>query len=60
MQVAPGDDFDPYYHQAILHEPSPEFEEGKIVDVLQKGYHLKDTVLRPAVVRVSSGKVDDE
>ena len=60
MQVASGDDFDPYYHQAILHEPSTEFDEGKIVDVLQKGYQLKDTVLRPAVVRVSSGKADDK
>jgi molecular chaperone GrpE len=60
MQVVSGDDFDPYYHQAILHEPSTEFAEGKIVDVLQKGYQLKDTVLRPAVVRVSSGKVDNK
>lgn len=60
MQVAPGDDFDPAYHQAILHEPSNRFEEGKVVDVLQKGYWLKDSVLRPAVVRVSSGKVDEK
>ena len=59
MQTSPGDDFDPYYHQAILHEPSTEFDEGKIVDVLQKGYQLQDMVLRPAVVRVSSGKVDN-
>ncbi|MBN1581487.1 MAG: nucleotide exchange factor GrpE [Anaerolineae bacterium] len=59
MQASPGDDFDPYYHQAILHEPSTEFDEGKIVDVLQKGYQLQDMVLRPAVVRVSSGKVDN-
>lgn len=59
MKVDPGDDFDPYYHQAILHEPSAEFDEGKIIDILQKGYHLKDMVLRPAVVRVSSGKIDN-
>ncbi len=56
MPVKPGDDFDPYHHQAILHEPSAEFEEGQIVDVLQKGYNLQETVLRPAIVRVSSGK----
>ena len=60
MQVAPGDDFDPHYHQAILHELSTKFDEGKIVDVLQKGYQLKDMVLRPAVVRVSSGKVNEK
>ncbi|MBN1935272.1 MAG: nucleotide exchange factor GrpE [Anaerolineae bacterium] len=56
MDVKPGDHFDPYYHQALLHEPSQEYDEGQIVDVLQKGYHLGESVLRPAIVRVSSGK----
>ncbi len=56
IEVKPGDHFDPYYHQALLHEPSDEYDEGQIVEVLQKGYNLGETILRPAVVRVSSGK----
>lgn len=56
MDVKPGDHFDPYYHQALLHEPSEAYDEGQIVEVLQKGYTLGETILRPAIVRVSSGK----
>jgi molecular chaperone GrpE len=59
IPVQPGDAFDPNYHQAILHEPSNEFAEGQIVTVLQKGYRFNNVVLRPAVVRVSSGKVQE-
>lgn len=56
MQVKPGDSFNPYYHQALLHEPSETYDEGQIVQVLQSGYLLGDTVVRPAIVCVSSGK----
>ncbi len=56
MEVKPGDLFDPYYHQALLYEPNEKYEAGQIVEVLQKGYVFGETVLRPAIVRVSSGK----
>jgi molecular chaperone GrpE len=59
IPVQPGDEFDPNYHEAILHEPSTEFEEGEIANVLQKGHKLNNVVLRPAVVCVSSGKIDE-
>jgi molecular chaperone GrpE len=59
MDVQPGDLFDPNYHQAVLHGPSPEYGEGQIVDVLQCGYMLQEMVLRPAMVHVSSGKIDE-
>lgn len=48
-----GKDFDPTFHHAILMEESDEYEEGKVTEVLQKGYILKDKVIRPAMVKVA-------
>ncbi len=51
---AVGQKFDPLIHEAVTHEPS-EVPEGTIISELQKGYKLGERVLRPAMVRVSSG-----
>ncbi|MDP3014501.1 MAG: nucleotide exchange factor GrpE [Candidatus Subteraquimicrobiales bacterium] len=48
-----GKHFDPREHEAFLQVESNEHEEGTIVEVLQKGYLLKDRVLRPAIVKVA-------
>jgi len=45
--------FDPTYHQAVMTEKRDGVESGMVLDVLQKGYLLKDKVIRPAMVRVS-------
>jgi len=45
--------FDPTYHQAVLTEHVEGTEPGMVIDVLQKGYLLKDKVIRPAMVKVS-------
>jgi len=58
MSVEPGDRFDPSFHEAVLCEPSTEYAEGQIIQVLQQGYRLGKSVLRPALVRVSSGQVE--
>jgi molecular chaperone GrpE len=55
MPVGPGDTFDPAFHEAVTHEPSKEFAEGKVVAVVRRGHTLNGAVLRPALVRVSSG-----
>jgi molecular chaperone GrpE len=55
MAIQPGDVFDPNFHQAVFHGPSAEYAEGRIVEVFQRGYTLGETVLRPAMVYVSSG-----
>ena len=62
LPVEPGDAFDPNVHEALTHEPCAEVEAGKIIQVVQPGYEVDDTVLRPALVRVSSGSpgVDEE
>ncbi len=45
--------FDPTYHQAVMTEPKEGVEAGMVIEVLQKGYLLKDKVIRPAMVKVS-------
>lgn len=45
--------FDPVYHQAVMTEKREGVNAGMVLDVLQKGYLLKDKVIRPAMVRVS-------
>ena len=45
--------FDPTYHEAVLTEHKEGTEEGLILEVMQKGYMLKDKVIRPAMVKVS-------
>ncbi|WP_430091673.1 nucleotide exchange factor GrpE [Paenibacillus cisolokensis] len=48
-----GQPFNPEFHQAIMQVESDEHEEGIVVEEVQKGYMLKDKVLRPAMVKVS-------
>jgi molecular chaperone GrpE len=48
-----GADFDPNLHQAVVHEASPEHREGEVISELQKGYMIKDRLLRPAMVKVA-------
>ncbi|MDB5052237.1 MAG: grpE [Bacilli bacterium] len=48
-----GQPFNPDFHQAIMQVESEEHDEGIIVEEIQKGYILKDKVLRPALVKVS-------
>ncbi len=45
--------FDPVYHNAILAEKREGVQPGMVLEVLQKGYLLKDKVIRTAMVRVS-------
>ena len=45
--------FDPTYHQAVLTESVDGVEPGIVIEVMQKGYLLKDKVIRPAMVKVS-------
>ena len=48
-----GTDFDPNFHQAVIHEPSPDHREGEVMAELQRGYLLGDRLLRPAMVKVA-------
>ena len=48
-----GQPFNPEIHEAVMRVESDEHEEGIIVEELQRGYILKDRVIRPAMVKVS-------
>lgn len=46
-------EFDPECHQAIMQVESNEHKSGQIVQIMQKGYKIKDRLLRPAMVSTS-------
>jgi molecular chaperone GrpE len=52
-----GKEFDPYYQHAVQRVHDPEKTDGIILDELQRGYMLKEKVLRPAVVIVNRHEV---
>lgn len=45
--------FDPNFHQAVMTGQDEEKESGTVLEELQKGYKLKDRVLRPSMVKVN-------
>ncbi len=45
--------FDPNFHNALMQEKKEDVESGIVIEVLQKGYMLKDRVLRATLVKVS-------
>lgn len=45
-------EFDPNVHNAVMQVDSADHEDGAIVSELQKGYLLKDRLLRPAMVSI--------
>lgn len=52
---AEGRAFDPNVHEAVQGVPSPHHPEGTVVAVVERGYRMSDTVIRPARVVVSQG-----
>lgn len=52
-----GKMFDANTMQALMTDSDPNFEDDVVLDVLLKGYRLKDRVIRPASVKVN--KIDE-
>lgn len=50
---AVGKEFDPHLHQAIMQVEDENFGSNVVVEEFQKGYILKDRVIRPAMVKVN-------
>lgn len=46
-------EFDPEYHEAVMDVESADHQSGQIVQVLEKGFMVKDKVLRPAKVMIA-------
>jgi molecular chaperone GrpE len=51
-----GKEFDPNVHHAVEHVPTNDYPDGTVIDEFQPGYTFHDRVLRPAMVRVASGR----
>lgn len=49
-----GKEFDPEFHNAVMHVEDESLGENVIAEVLQKGYKFHDTVLRHAMVKVAN------
>jgi molecular chaperone GrpE len=50
---AEGEQFDPNVHQAVQMVDTAEVKDNQVIDELQRGYRIKDRLLRPAMVRVA-------
>ncbi|MEI7566466.1 MAG: nucleotide exchange factor GrpE [Opitutaceae bacterium] len=50
-----GQKFDPHFHECISHQPSAEYAEELVMQVVRLGFSLNGRLLRPASVVVSSG-----
>lgn len=50
---AVGQQFDPNLHQAVMQVSEESFDSNVIVEEFQKGYLIKDRVLRPSMVKVN-------
>jgi molecular chaperone GrpE len=51
--TAKGEQFDPRYHEAIEMVDTDDVEDHQVIEELQRGYKLKDRLLRPAMVKVA-------
>ncbi|HEX3559912.1 MAG TPA: nucleotide exchange factor GrpE [Pyrinomonadaceae bacterium] len=56
VEVVPtvGELFDPHVHEAVATEEADEVEPDTIVQEMQRGYRLRDKLLRPAMVKVAT------
>ena len=51
---AEGTEFDPNFHNAVLHVEDEELGDNVVAEELQKGYMYKDEVLRHSMVKVAN------
>lgn len=54
-----GERFDPHIHEAVVTEPSDQYEPDTVTEELARGYRIGDRLLRPAMVKVAARR-DDE
>jgi molecular chaperone GrpE len=55
-----GRPFDPHEHEAIASVPATGRPDGEVVAELQRGYRVRNRVLRPAMVAVAGGAASDD
>lgn len=59
-----GEEFDPNLEQALMTDSLPDRENDEVLEVMLKGYKLKDRIIRPATVKINKienkGEIDNE
>jgi len=50
-----GTDFDPNFHEAVVHEPAAGRRDGEVIEEFRRGYMLGERLLRPSMVKVAKG-----
>ncbi len=51
---AVGKQFDPEFHNAVIHVEDEQYGENEVIEEMQKGYMYKDQVLRHSMVKVAN------
>ena len=51
---AVGQPFDPNLHEAVAHEETADHRDNEVIGEVQRGYRLRDRVIRPSLVRVAN------
>ena len=60
INITPGDEFNPQFHEAVTKEYSSEFEDGKIIRQQRCGYKLGEKLVRPVTIVVSQGEEEEK
>jgi molecular chaperone GrpE len=53
---AVGEQFDPHIHEAVVTEPTDDYEPDTVMQEIVSGYRLGDKLIRPALVKVATRK----
>jgi molecular chaperone GrpE len=54
--AAVGEPFDPHIHEAVVTEPTDDYEPDTVMQEIVSGYRLGDKLIRPALVKVATRK----
>ncbi|HEY5885426.1 MAG TPA: nucleotide exchange factor GrpE [Pyrinomonadaceae bacterium] len=54
--LAEGEHFDPHLHEAVVTEPTDDYEPDTVMQEIVRGYRLGDKLIRPALVKVATRK----
>lgn len=54
--MAEGEQFDPHLHEAVVTEPTDEYEPDTVIQEIVRGFRLGDKLIRPALVKVAVKK----
>ena len=54
--LAEGEHFDPHLHEAVVTEPTDDYEPDTVIQEIVRGFRLGDKLIRPALVKVAVKK----